>query len=442
MNAPPAMSSCDECATSGQRTDGRAASGATAPTGVKVALAGAAAVMLTAVVVPAAFSDEPADTVSPRTADTGIVIVVAPDGDDSGPGTADAPLAEIQEAVDRAGPGDTIVVRGGTYVLTENITITTSGEPGRPITLTAHEGERVIIDGDRLPASRTPVGGGIPRPERGSIHQEASFWRIEGLELIRGPYCVYCHNCDDNEFRNLITRDNYETGFQLQGDSSRNLIVNLDSHGNHDPRKNGESADGPGIKEGRGEGNRVVGARLWNNADGGFDAREFRSAITIEDSVAYGNGVNRWDLPNFSGDGNGFKLGGGTGGGTGVISADHVLRNPIAFRNAVDGVVDNGNPGNILITRTTTFDNGRNGFTVNRSASELRGNLSVLDPNPVSAGSSTSVGNSWNLPGPWNADSVLGTGPGGVTGPRGAGGSIPSTDFLVPRDGTDIGARF
>ena len=49
----------------------------------------------------------------------------------------------------------------------------------------------------------------------------------------------------------------------------------------------------------------VRGARLWNNVDDGFDAWEFLSPILIEDSVAYGNGVNRWDFPDFQGDGNG-----------------------------------------------------------------------------------------------------------------------------------------
>src|SRR5699024_11609252 len=104
----------------------------------------------------------------------------------------------------------------------------------------------------------------------------------------------------------------FRSGFQLQGESSDNLVLNLDSYGNKDPRKNGESADGLAIKEGSGTGNVVRGARLWNNADDGFDACEFEDPITIVDSLVHGNGFNRWDLPDFSGDGNGFKLGGET----------------------------------------------------------------------------------------------------------------------------------
>lgn len=410
------------------------------------ALLGAAAMVLTAPAGYAAPAPAPAGTVTPagtgapaaaRAALADPTIVVAPDGDDGAAGTVTAPLRTIQAAVERAEPGDVIAVRGGTYALTTNIQILTSGTAAAPITLGPYQDERVVIDGDLLPASHTPIGGSIPRPERGAIHQEASWWRIHGLELTRGPYGIYCDGCNDNLFTNLITRDNYETGFQLQGNSSRNLIENLDSYDNHDPRKNGESADGLGIKEGRGEGNRVVGARLWRNADDGFDAWLFESAITIENSLAWGNGFNHWDFPDFEGDGNGFKMGGGNPG----PAADHTLTHSIAFDNAEDGVTDNGNPGALTISRTTTFRNGDTGFQVNRSASTLTANLSVADARAVNLGNSTAVGNSWNLGGDWGPGSVLSTDTALVTGDRTADGSLPSTDFLVPRDGQPIGAR-
>lgn len=143
--------------------------------------------------------------------------------------------------MDLAKPGDTISVRGGTYALTDNITVTTSGTASQPITLAAHPGERVVVDGERLPASHTPVGGSIPRAERGALHMEASHWRISDLEIVNGPYGVYCDGCDGNVFSRLSTHDNYESGFQLQGASSGNQILNLDSYGNRDPRKNGRA---------------------------------------------------------------------------------------------------------------------------------------------------------------------------------------------------------
>jgi len=113
-------------------------------------------------------------------------LVVAPNGDDSAPGTLARPLKTIQKAVNLAAPGDVIAVRGGTYALTDNITIATSGTASQPIALSAYQGERVVVDGEQLPASHTPVGGSIPRAQRGAIHQEASYWHISGLEIVNG----------------------------------------------------------------------------------------------------------------------------------------------------------------------------------------------------------------------------------------------------------------
>jgi hypothetical protein len=367
-------------------------------------------------------------------------IVVAVNGNDSNAGTLASPLRTIQKAVDRALPGDTIAIRGGTYALDDNITITTSGEASRPISLGSYAGERVVIDGERLPASHTPVGGSIPRPERGAIHQEASHWRVSGLEIVNGPYGYYCDGCNNNVFSRLTTHDNYESGFQLQGASSNNQILNLDSYGNRDPRKNGESADGLAIKEGSGTGNVVRGARLWNNVDDGYDAWKFTSPILVENTIAYGNGFNRWNFPDFAGDGNGFKL----GGGSPAPAVGHTLRNTIAFKNAAKGVTDNGNPGALVLSRNTTFRNATTGFDVDTAASRatLTGNLSIADKPAAALGVAVSSGNSWDLGGTWSDASVLSTDTGAITGSRAADGSLPSApSFLVPRAGTAIGAR-
>ncbi|NUS27085.1 MAG: DUF1565 domain-containing protein [Streptomyces sp.] len=369
-------------------------------------------------------------------------LVVATDGNDSAAGTLTQPLRTIQKAVDLAAPGDTIAVRGGTYALTDNITITRSGTASQPISLGAYPGERVVVDGEQLPASHTPVGGSVPRAERGAVHQEASYWRISDLEIVNGPYGIYCDGCNGNVFSRLRTHDNYESGFQLQGASADNQILDLDSYGNRDPRKNGESADGLAVKEGSGTGNVVRGARLWNNVDDGFDAWKFTSPITIENTVAYGNGYNRWNFPDFAGDGNGFKL----GGGSPAPAVGHTVRDSVAFKNAAHGFTDNGNPGALSLTRDTTWANAGTGFDadVPGGTATLTANLSVADTRAAAVGSKTAAsGNSWNLGGTWNASAVLSTDPAPLTGVRASDGSLPSApSFLVPRTGANIGARF
>jgi hypothetical protein len=382
---------------------------------------------ITGVVLSAAFQ-------LPATAAT--TLYVATNGNDGNAGTQAAPLATIQKAVSLITAGGTIAVRGGTYALASNIQITRSGTSSAPITLTAYGTEKVIIDGEALGYTPGAVGSTIPAAQRGAIHMEASYWRLAGLEIIHGPYGVYCANCNNNTFERLITRDNYETGFQLQNSSAGNLILNLDSYGNRDPRKNGESADGLGIKEGGGSGNVVRGARLWNNVDDGFDAWMFTSPITIQNSVAYGNGYNRWNIPSFSGDGNGFKLGGS--GGTGPAAA-HAVGNTFSWSNAAHGFTDNGNTGAITINRSTAWKNAKTGFDVDGgSTSRLTANLAVGNKTAVALGSSTASGNSWNIGGTWTLTS---TDASTITGARAADGAIRSSNFLVPSNGAAVGAR-
>ncbi|WP_433789154.1 right-handed parallel beta-helix repeat-containing protein [Actinoplanes sp. CA-252034] len=363
-------------------------------------------------------------------------LYVATNGNDANVGTQAAPLATIQKAISLITAGGTISVRGGTYALSSNIQITKSGTSSAPITLTAYGSEKVIIDGEALGYTPGAVGSTIPAAQRGAIHMEASYWRLAGLEIIHGPYGVYCANCNNNTFERLVTRDNYETGFQLQNSSANNLILNLDSYGNRDPRKNGESADGLGVKEGGGSGNVVRGARLWNNVDDGFDAWAFTSPITIQNSVAYGNGYNRWSIPNFSGDGNGFKLGGS--GGTGPAAA-HAVSNTFSWSNAAHGFTDNGNTGAITITRSTAWKNAKTGFDVDGgSTSRLTADLAVGNATAVALGSSTASGNSWNIGGSWPLAS---TDASTITGARASDGAIRSSSFLVPSNGAAVGAK-
>lgn len=85
----------------------------------------------------------------PNDVPTSGVLYVAADGSDAtGDGSPEAPLASIQMAVDRAGDGTTIIVRGGTYDTT-GLEITTDGvtimaEPGSAVELRASGGTRGI----------------------------------------------------------------------------------------------------------------------------------------------------------------------------------------------------------------------------------------------------------------------------------------------------------
>lgn len=360
---------------------------------------------------------------------------VATNGNDSNPGTLAQPLLTVQRAVDLAQPGTTIYLRAGTYSPSTNIQVLKNGTASQPITMRNYDNERAIIDGENMPHTPAPVDGSIPRPERGALHLEGDYWRFIGLEIIHGPYAIFGLDTNNNVFDRLTTRDNYESGLHIQGASSSNQIINLDSYGNRDPRNNGESADGLAIKEGSGSGNVVRGARLWNNSDDGFDAWEFLSPILIENSIAYGNGYNRWGIPNYTGDGNGFKL----GGGDEDLPAAHTTRNSMAWDNSAGGFIDNANPGALVADHCTAWRNGGTGFDYADADGTLTKNLAVANGTNSSLGSnSTGTGNSWNLGGTWTFTSTDQT---TITGPRSSDGSIPTSTFLRPSNGADVGAR-
>lgn len=311
----------------------------------------------------------------------------------------------------------------------------------------------------------TPYGldESLPNDERGILHIEgANYWAFYDLEyvlsclvlsyliclymnlanhkmhrLINGPYGIYARDASHNLYSGLSTHDNYESGFQLQGESSNNTVENLDSYLNRDPRKNGESADGFACKEGSGAGNVLRNARLWDNVDDGLDLYEFAGAVTLEQVYSWGNGFNRWGFSSFEGDGNGFKL--GIEGGP---AAPHVVRQSIAFANAKKGFIDNGNTGALTFERNTAWANGDNGFNMRSSTSELSANVAAANANAdVSlVDSVTSSGNSWDGDGTWSNASFVSVDYEILAGPRGSDGRVQASDFLLPVSGEEIGA--
>lgn len=85
----------------------------------------------------------------------------------------------IQEAVNAARPGDTVLVRGGVY--RESVTFPVAGEPGRPITLRAMPGHIVLV------TTSTPLTGGLTavegRPDVYRLNGSAPELNREGIGI-------------------------------------------------------------------------------------------------------------------------------------------------------------------------------------------------------------------------------------------------------------------
>jgi len=110
-------------------------------------------------------------------ASPGTVYYVAPDGDDSNPGTEAEPWQTIQKAADTLLAGDTVYIRAGTY--SERVAPLNSGSAGQVITYAAYPGETAVIDGT-----------GVVVPEYGGLFDlaERDYIRVSGLRVIHSEY--------------------------------------------------------------------------------------------------------------------------------------------------------------------------------------------------------------------------------------------------------------
>lgn len=103
------------------------------------------------VVTPAPVAT-PAPTAPPATGagpmvPGGRVLFLSPSGSDGAAGTATAPWRTLSAAASRLRPGDTLYVRGGTFV-GQGMQWTVSGTAAAPIWVKAYPGERPVFDGN------------------------------------------------------------------------------------------------------------------------------------------------------------------------------------------------------------------------------------------------------------------------------------------------------
>ena len=323
--------------------------------------------------------------------------------------------AQLESAVKSAAAGTVIQVRAGTYYPTATLKSTASGSSSNRITLQAYGSEKVRIDGSKLPAGSWLTG----------IY--GSYWTVQNLTFQNSPAQGFVvTSSTGGVFKNLVTADNGDSGFTLRGDNTvNNLVQNLDSYGNYDPSGHGQNADGIAIKFGSGTGNKVTGARLYNNSDDGLDLWQFSSPVTIEHSWAFGNGKNRWNDSVFEGNGNGFKLGGGG------VAVAHVVNNNAAWDNTLNGFTENSNTGAIVLNRNTAYANAQTGFYFATGKARLARNLAVSNKGGLDKlGSKTvSAANNWDsgvsTPAFKSTDATT------AYGARKSDGSLPATTFLT-----------
>jgi hypothetical protein len=285
---------------------------------------------------------------------------VAPNGNDTDPGTQTAPFATMAKGQSVAAAGDTVYFRGGTYAFTAGATtcassaatingvlLDKSGAANNRINYWAYPGEVPVFDFAGIKDGCRIAG----------LHVKGSWLHIRGLTVTGVPqnvntnhesWGVYVNGGGNDIFEQLDLHHNMGPGlFIIKG--GNNLVVNSDSHDNYDPLSSGGAggnSDGFGCHVPAGDtGNVFRGCRAWWNSDDGYDLISAKEVVLIEDSWAWYNGY----LPGTmtpSGDGNGFKA-----GGYGLPATDvpanpplHVVQKSLAFSNRAAGFYVNHHP--------------------------------------------------------------------------------------------------
>jgi hypothetical protein len=261
-------------------------------------------------------------------------IYVSPDGK---PGAADAPLADLAEATAAAKPGDVIRLKAGTFKVEKTLVLQNSGAEGKPIRVEPFDGERVVLD-----FSSQEFGS----KNRG-IEIKGDWWHFVGVQVWKAGDNGFNVSGHHNTLERCVASECRDSGFQIGAPASHTLIVGCDSFRNFDAPSHGENADGFCAKFEVGEGNVFRNCRAWENSDDGWDLWKAPHPILIEDCVAFRNGLNVWKQEGFTGNGNGFKLGGA------YIAGAHVVRRCVAIDQPLRGFDQNNNTAGLTIEDST-----------------------------------------------------------------------------------------
>ncbi|GGL55900.1 right-handed parallel beta-helix repeat-containing protein [Halocalculus aciditolerans] len=329
---------------------------------------------------------EPTTTEEPTPIPDPRAYYVSPDGDDGNQGSDDQPFASLRRAFRAVAPGDSVYLRGGTHRVAGHVRLTSvEGTPNAPVTVASAPGEAATID-----FVEETVGG---LQIRNCEHVHVRDLTVEnapsdGVLVTDGS-------------RNITIEDVVVTGSGGDRNASGTGVLLYDttdctvrrvvSRRNYDPSSGGGNADGFDV--GQSPGAVVEDCVAHGNSDDGFDLWEGVD-ITLRRCVAFENG---WDPDgNPAGDGNGFKLGGGS-----LPSGDSRVERCVAYRNRRRGFDDNTATRALTVYNCTAWDNPT-GFRFDcqsgRScpAHVLRNNLNQDGRISTASGVDDDV-NSWTL---------------------------------------------
>ena len=219
---------------------------------------------------------------------------VAPNGNDTFDGSSFAPWLTLQHAVQTIAPGDTILVRSGTYA---GCRIRNSGTGSAPKTLAREAGALVVIN--------TPG----PQNSHNSLIEieagtgtEVTDWIVDGFEVANSP-----HHGIDMRITNRITIRNCYVHHSAPGASGTGIFTAFASHSTIEGNESAfntehgiyhsNSADFPTIRGNRSHHNGGAGIHMNGDLSArcpcGTTVRDgIISFAMVERNVLYENGAN------------------------------------------------------------------------------------------------------------------------------------------------------
>jgi hypothetical protein len=388
----------------------------------------------------------------------GAEFYVAPQGNDANPGTISAPFATIQRAQEAVAPGDTVLLRGGTYRMSEAqiarkerifayvTLLDKSGRPGQPIRYQAVPGERPVFDYSQV----KPAGYRVH-----AFRVTGSWLHLKDLEVVGVQVTITGHTQSigfdnqggNNVYERLSVHDGMAIGFWI-GNGANNLVLNCDAYRNHDnvsENQRGGNTDGFGYHGPKGSVNNMFrGCRAWFNSDDGFDFINSGEVAVAENCWAFYNGYS----PAFAslGDGNGFKAGGHAGTPAARLPDPiprHVVRGCVAVRNKANGFYANHHIGGVEFVHNTAYRNRTNFNLLGRERDNrtdvpgyghrLKNNLGFAGGAEVAslnAAASDASGNYFNLPVTITAEDFASLDEADLVKLRQPNGDLPDVPFL------------
>ncbi len=341
-------------------------------------------------------------------------------GNDNSEGSIEAPFFNVSKALSLMEPGDTLYLRGGTYRYTATIALDQRGSELERLCIFNYPGESPVLNFYDIFSTYTNLSSSARGSARG-FKITGDYYYLKGLEICQAPDNGIKIEGSHNICELLVLHHNGDSGIQIglgkddpdaPDQVANNLIKNCDSYRNLDWGTTYENADGFACKLSPGANNRFTGCRAWQNADDGWDFYMTHYPIYLDSCWTFGNGnpdlASKEDLDwefgqnntiptSWSGDGNGFKLGGDG------WAAKHEIRNCIAFdgHQTGAGFNENNNADSLFIFNCVSWQGIKN-YRVRAYPSDIRNCISFDAKNSGQdqlynlAEGTVSLNNSWD----------------------------------------------